>query len=152
MGTTYKPISPADIEATVAMMADFYAIDGYPMERQRSKALFREFIANENLGRCWLIERDAEVAGYVILAFIFSFEFGGKLAFVDELYIKAEFRGKGIGKDTIDFIKSEARALDLKLLYLEVEHHNSAAKKLYLDKGFESHKRQLLYHKINYNS
>lgn len=142
--TTYSPISKKDIEILVAMMQDFYAIDGYPINAEVSKGLFQNFIENQNSGRAWLIESNGEVAGYVILTFIFSFEFGGWIAFVDELYIKESFRGKGIGKSSIDFIKQEAHRLELKLLYLEVEHHNSNAKKLYLDKGFTAHKRQLL--------
>lgn len=150
--TTYRPISESDIEILVGMMRDFYAIDGYPIDVEVSKGLFLQFISDENLGRAWLIEQDGNVLGYIILTFIFSFEFVGKIAFVDELYIKEEARGKGLGKSSIDFIKLEAEKLGLKLLYLEVEHHNSNAKKLYLRKGFSEHKRQLLIHKINNNN
>lgn len=144
MATTYNAATENDIEILVQMMRDFYAIDGYPMETETSKVLFRQFISDENLGKCWLIGYENQTVGYVILTFIFSFEFGGMIAFVDELYIKEEFRGKGIGKESIDFIQFEAKKRDLKLLFLEVEHHNSNAKKLYLDKGFHEHKRQLL--------
>ncbi|MBD3583887.1 GNAT family N-acetyltransferase [Flavobacterium sp. D33] len=128
-------------------MQDFYAIDGYPIDVEKSASLFRKFIREENLGKSWLIASDGDIAGYVIMTFVFSFEFAGTIAFVDELYIKDGFRGKGIGKETIDFVKSEAEKRDLKILYLEVEHHNSNAKKLYLDKGFSAHKRQLLVYK-----
>ncbi len=134
------------------MMRDFYAIDGYPIDTEISKQLFRQFISDENLGRAWLIEKNGQILGYVILAFVFSFEFAGKIAFVDELYLKESARGKGIGKSTIDFVKSEAEKLEIKVLYLEVEHHNSNAKKLYLGKGFSEHKRQLLIYKPNKNN
>lgn len=144
---TYRPISENDLQILVEMMSDFYAIDGYPINVDVSKDLFRQFIQNENLGKSWLIEQNGNVLGYIILTFIFSFEFAGKIAFVDELYIKEEARGKGFGKSSIDFIKSEAEKLGLKLLYLEVEHHNSNAKKLYSGKGFKEHKRQLLIYK-----
>lgn len=145
--TTYRPISENDIAILIEMMQEFYAIDGYPMDVERSTLLFRKFIREENLGKAWLIESDGIVSGYAILTFIFSFEFGGNIAFVDELYIKEAFRGEGIGRQSVDFLKSEAKKLDLKILYLEVEHHNSNAKKLYLDKGFTEHKRQLLIYK-----
>ncbi|WP_223845640.1 GNAT family N-acetyltransferase [Flavobacterium selenitireducens] len=144
---TYRPASENDIATLVPMMQDFYAIDGYPIDVEKSASLFRKFIREENLGKSWLIASDGDIAGYVIMTFVFSFEFAGTIAFVDELYIKDGFRGKGIGKETIDFVKSEAEKRDLKILYLEVEHHNSNAKKLYLDKGFSAHKRQLLVYK-----
>ena len=149
MTTTYRQILGSDIETIVKMMADFYAIDGYPIIVEKSKGLFEQFISDEKLGKAWLIEQENETVGYVILTFVFNFEYGGKIAFVDELYIKDEMRGKGVGKSAIDFVKRQAAELGLKLLYLEVEPHNSTAQKLYLDKGFSMHSRQLMLFKLN---
>lgn len=141
---TYKSVSLDDIDLLVQMMQDFYAIDGYPMDVDQSKALFSAFISNENLGKAWLIESENQTVGYLILTFIFSFEYGGTIGFVDELYLSEQARGKGIGKQTIGFAQAEAAKLSLKLLYLEVEPHNATAQKLYLAAGFSEHKRQLM--------
>lgn len=149
MATTYRPVLASDIDLVVAMMREFYGIDGYPMDESRSRELFREFLDNEDLGKCWLILFDGDVVGYVILTFVFSFEFGGKMAFVDELYISDRARGKGIGKETVAFIQAEARILDVKMLYLEVEHHNTLAQKLYLSGGFSEHKRKFMQLRID---
>jgi ribosomal protein S18 acetylase RimI-like enzyme len=130
------------------MMQDFYAIDNYPIDVEVSKKLFQEFITNEHLGRAWLIFSEEELVGYVILTFVFSFEYGGKIAFLDELYIKEIARGKGIGNTTIQFIKEQAKQLNVKLLYLEVENHNENAQKLYLANDFEVHNRKLLKFKF----
>ena len=134
------------------MMQEFYAIDNYPIDIEVSKQLFKEFVSNENLGKAFLIchsneGRISEIIGYVILTFIFSFEYKGRIAFLDELYISKNFRGKGIGKQTIDFIKQEATQLNVKLIYLEVENHNVNAQKLYLANDFETHNRKLLKYK-----
>ncbi len=129
------------------MMQDFYTIDNYPIDIEISAKLFKEFISNENLGKSWLIFSENEIVGYVILTFSFSFEYKGKIAFLDELYIKENFRGKGIGKLTIDFIKQQAIQLNVKLIYLEVENHNVKAQKLYLANEFEMHNRKLLKYK-----
>lgn len=146
--TTFKPIEISDIEIITAMMQDFYAIDNYPIDVEATKKMFHEFITNEHLGKAWLIYSDNEIAGYVILTYIFSFEYGGKIAFVDELFIKESARGKGIGKETIQFIQRESPKLSLKLLYLEVENHNENAQKLYLAHDFEFHNRKLMKYKI----
>jgi ribosomal protein S18 acetylase RimI-like enzyme len=130
------------------MMQDFYAIDNYPIDIEASKKLFQEFITNEHLGKSWLIYSEDELVGYVILTFVFSFEYGGKIAFLDELYIKKNARGKGIGNTTIQFIKEQAKQLNVKLLYLEVENHNENAQKLYLANDFEVHNRKLLKFKF----
>jgi ribosomal protein S18 acetylase RimI-like enzyme len=144
----FKHITTADIETIVSLMEKFYAIDNYPIKSDVSKALFEEFISNQNLGKAWLIVSDNEIVGYLILTFVFSFEYQGKIAFLDELYVTETARGKGIGSEAIAFIKTESHKLSLKLIYLEIEPHNEKAQKLYLANGFESHKRQLMQYKI----
>ena len=146
--TTFKPLEISDISIITQMMQDFYAIDNYPMDVEVAKTLFQEFISNENLGKSWLIYSENEIVGYIILTFIFSFEYGGKIAFVDELFIKEIARGKGFGKEAIEFIQGEVPKLSLKLLYLEVEPHNENAQKLYLAHDFEIHNRKLMKYKV----
>lgn len=146
--TTFKPLEITDISTITQMMQDFYAIDNYPMDVEVAKNLFQEFISNENLGKSWLMYSENEIVGYIILTFIFSFEYGGKIAFVDELFIKETARGKGIGKEAIQFIQAEVPKLSLKLLYLEVEPHNENAQKLYLAHDFEFHNRKLMKYKV----
>ena len=130
------------------MMQDFYAIDNYPIDLDVSKKLFQEFIADEKLGKSWIIYSDQKVAGYVILTYVFSFEYQGRIAFLDELYIKESFRGKGIGKQTLDFVKQKTLLSNVKLIYLEVENHNENAQKLYLANDFVIHNRKLLKFKV----
>jgi GNAT superfamily N-acetyltransferase len=144
----YKNLETSQIEIITQMMQDFYAIDNYPIDVEVSKKLFQEFITNEHLGRAWLIFSEEELVGYVILTFVFRFEYGGKIAFLDELYIKEIARGKGIGNTTIQFIKEQAKQLNVKLLYQEVENHNENAQKLYLANDFEVHNRKLLKFKF----
>lgn len=145
---SFKPLEIADISIITQMMQNFYAIDNYPMDVEVAKNLFQEFITNEHLGKSWLIYSENEIVGYIILTFIFSFEYGGKIAFVDELFIKETARGKGFGKEAIQFIQQEVPKLSLKLLYLEVEPHNENAQKLYLAHDFELHNRKLMKYKV----
>jgi GNAT superfamily N-acetyltransferase len=142
--TTFKPLQTSDIDTIVPMMQEFYSIDNYPIDIAISKALFLEFIENPHLGRAWLIYSDEEIVGYVILTFVFSFEYKGTIAFLDELYISDKARGKGIGKKALDFIHQEALSLSLKIIYLEIENHNEIAQKLYLSKDFVVHNRSLM--------
>ena len=142
--TTFKPFDTPDAPAVIAMMQEFYAIDGYPMDAAVSEGLFFEFIENEALGRGWVIMKDDRPVGYIVLTFVFSFEYAGRIAFLDELFVSAEMRGRGLAKLALDFIAEQAKVLSLKLIYLEIEPHNDAARKLYLSKGFMEHKRGLL--------
>ena len=145
---TFQNLQKSQIDSIVSMMRDFYAIDNYPIHIEESKQLFETFIANSDLGKAWLVCKGEEVIGYVILTFVFSFEYKGILAFLDELYIKKEHQGKGFGKQAVRFVQQECSQLNVKMLYLEVEQHNENAQKLYLAHDFEVHNRKILKHKL----
>jgi ribosomal protein S18 acetylase RimI-like enzyme len=141
---TFKPLQFSEIDVIIKMMQEFYAIDNYPIDIEITKKLFKEFIANENLGKSYLIYNNIEIVGYVIMTFIFSFEYKGKLAFFEELFIHKSARGLGIGKLAVDFIKQESKKANVKMMYLEVENHNEIAQKLYLANNFVIHNRKIM--------
>lgn len=142
--TVFKSLEISDIEIIVSMMEDFYSIDNYPIDIATSKTLFKTFLTDENLGKAWLIFSEDKIVGYAILTFVFSFEYKGKIAFLDELYLIESARGIGIGRKAIQFIKSEVHKLKLKIIYLEIERHNLSAQKLYIANDFETHNRNLM--------
>jgi len=144
MEAVFKSIDVRDIPVVVAMMEEFYAIDNYPIDANVSRGLLHEFLENEALGRGWLIMNEGQPAGYVIMTFVFSFEYKGRIAFLDELFISPTARGLGFGKQALDFVTEQAKALSVKIIYLEIEGHNTVAQKLYLSKGYEIHNRGLM--------
>lgn len=144
MSTAFRPIELQDIPAVIEMMEEFYAIDNYPIDPIVSRDLMLEFLENDTLGKGWLILTDGEVMGYVILTFVFSFEYKGRIAFLDELFISPNARGKGLGKQTLDFIHEQAKLHSVRIIYLEIESHNSIAQKLYLSKNYTIHNRGLM--------
>ena len=95
-----------------------------------------------------IYERDLPI-GYIILAIIYSFEFGGRNAFVDEFFLNKENRGKGIGKIVMDAVSKEAERLNIQALHLEVEHHNVNAVELYRKYEFKDHHRLLMTRMTN---
>jgi ribosomal protein S18 acetylase RimI-like enzyme len=103
-----------------------------------------QLLAVESLGRVWLIECDTEPAGYLVLTFGFSLEFGGRDAFVDELFVREEFRGRGLGRRAIERVERECRERGVGALHLEVERANTAAQELYRRSGFRDHDRYLM--------
>lgn len=144
MQAVFKPIEAQDIPLVIAMMEEFYAIDNYPIDVNVSRGLMHEFLENDALGRGWLILKENEPVGYVIMTFVFSFEYKGRIAFLDELFISSVARGLGFGKQALDFISEQAKALSVKIIYLEIEGHNTIAQQLYLSKGYSIHNRGLM--------
>lgn len=141
----FKELTIESIDTVTAMMKDFYEIDGYPFNEELTRQNFQLFIKEKDFGKCFVIYDDNnEVNGYIILAFFFSFEFGGRSTILDELYLNENARGKGLGKVAVDFVKNYAKEQQLKMMFLEIELHNERAINLYLDKGFKMHNRNLM--------
>jgi GNAT superfamily N-acetyltransferase len=81
----------------MAMMADFHSEDRIAWHLRKAQLAISELLANEAYGIFCLIEVDGQSIGFLVLTFGFSLEFQGRVAFVDEFYIRPEFRGQGIG-------------------------------------------------------
>lgn len=81
----------------------------------------------------YIIENSSDIEGYAMIAKSFSTEFGKRCIWIEDLYIKTDYRGLGIGKAFIEFI---AKKYPDHILRLEVEEENERAVKLYKKCGF----------------
>lgn len=81
----------------------------------------------------YIFEDSKKVQGYAMVAKSFSTEFGRTCMWIEDLYIKNEYRGLGLGSKFFDYIKN--RYPDA-ILRLEVEKENERAVKVYEKNGF----------------
>ena len=125
-----------DIPTIMIMMADFHSEDRLPWNQEETRRAVADLLANETYGVFWLIELRRESIGFLVLTFGFSLEFHGRDAFVDEFYIRPEFRSKGFGKKALDHATSYGGARGIRALHLEIEP-KSAVRRLYEREGFE---------------
>jgi len=115
-----------------------------PFDENELRAPLEKFLAHSELGRAWLVRHQETTVGYVILTLTFSFEFRGVDAFIDELYIEPQWRHMGFGRQAMQHAESQARALGVNALHLEVDRGNDAAIELYRRAGYADHGRHLM--------
>ena len=151
MDLHYEIATLAHLPALLTLQESFYAIDNYPFYRPKAEGVMRHFLQTPSLGIIWVIKQklDDEPIGYVALTYCYSFEFGGQIAFLDELYLKEYYRGKGLGTQILGYALERAQELDLQVLHLEAERQNQAGKALYRKFGFRDHDRHLMTKVIN---
>src|SRR5690606_31264258 len=85
----------ADEETVLDLMREFYVVERLPYDRERLRRSLRSSWRDPALARVYLLEVEGGVQGYAVLAFGFSFEFDGRDALIDELYIREEARERG---------------------------------------------------------
>jgi ribosomal protein S18 acetylase RimI-like enzyme len=132
-------------DAVVAMMNGLYAEDPAASKPDQSKfpETIRFLLARPEMGRIVLFSDGQSVHGYSILIPFWSNEYGGVILFVDELYVVAPSRRRGIGRGLFDFIARE-RPFDAVAVFLEVSPTNQRARRLYGSLGFVERQNSLL--------
>jgi ribosomal protein S18 acetylase RimI-like enzyme len=135
---------PEDAETLLGLMERFYAEERYPFDREKARAALEPFLAVPSLGRTWLFRDGATAVGYFVLTLGWSLEYGGRDAFVDEIFVSPSHRGRGLGRRALDAIAEACLELGVRALHLEVEKDNVRASELYRKWGFEDSHRRLM--------
>src|SRR5215469_15027053 len=107
-----------DVDRLLDFMQEYYEFDGHGYDREKAYAALLPLLENPGFGRAWLILDDDCPVGYAVLCFGYSLEWLGRDAFVDELYLRKEYRGRGWGRKTMAFLEEEARELGVRALHL----------------------------------
>jgi ribosomal protein S18 acetylase RimI-like enzyme len=144
MTNSTKLATSADIEELVNLMTEFYAEFGYELNDKLSRQAFSDLIENCELGEVWLLRHNNQTVGYIVLTVGFSMEYGGRDAFVDDLFIRSKYRRLGLGSLGVDTLLTECLRRGVRAVHLEVGRYNKPAKKLYTKFGFHDNDRQLL--------
>jgi len=148
MAETFRVAERADIETLLEFMREYYEFDHLPFDSQVARAALAGFLEDASLGRVWLICYDGEAIGYLVLTLGYSLEYGGRDAFIDEVYICTSHRGRGIGQSALAFAEGVCRSLGVRALHLEVERTNTTAHGVYHKAGFVDHDRYLMTKRI----
>jgi ribosomal protein S18 acetylase RimI-like enzyme len=144
MDISFRLADVVDIDLLVEFMQEFYEAEHLAFDDQVARTALQKILSDDSLGRIWLIQLDSIPIGYVVLTLGFSLEFHGRDAFIDEIYIRAQYQGRGIGRRGLEFIEDGCRSLGVRALHLEVERDNTKAQAVYRKFGFKDHDRYLL--------
>lgn len=133
-----RKASPSDIPQLIALMAEFYAEANYPLNRVRAASAFATLIADQRLGQVWLIEKNSEAVGHLVVTLCFSLEYGGLIAFVDDLFVRRPFRRAGLGAAALEEARAFCAGCGVRALLVETGHDNMAGQAVYRRAGFAS--------------
>jgi len=139
-----RPATTDDISLLVTLMTEFYAEAATPLNAACATEAFAALLADDRLGKVWLIQAGNNDVGYVVVTFSYSMEFGGRNGFVDDLFIQAAFRGAGFGTAALKEVRTFCEEQGVRALHLETGRDNAAAQALYRRAGFKVTDRQLL--------
>ncbi len=133
-----------DVPVLVELMTEFYQEAGLTLSSDAATKAFTTLLEEPSRCRVWLVERDSEPVGYIVLTLSYSMEFGGLRGFVDDFFVRPAARRKGYGTVALKAVKAACRELNVRALLVETGPQTHPARGVYARAGFKESGRMLL--------
>ena len=135
---TIRPMENRDTEEVLAMMKIFY--DSPAILHKASEEVLRrdirDCVGDVPFMEGFVFEKENQIAGYSMIAKSYSTEYGGICIWIEDLYIKPEYRGSGIGTQFFSYLEEQYGENAVRLR-LEVEKDNARAIGVYKKCGYQ---------------
>jgi acetyltransferase, GNAT family len=135
----HRKFTEKDRAQYLAMSREFYQGDGvsHAVPEENFNKTFTQILRKNPYLEGWMIEAQGHAAGYILLSFTYGNEAGGMIVLLEELYIRPEYQGQGLGTQALTFVKEQYRGKAVEI-QLEVMPQNKGAIRLYRKHGYES--------------
>lgn len=132
-----RQATPSDIPQLLPLIKAYWAFEGIEgYAKNKITVLLERLLGNPALGSGWLLYQNNIPIGYCLVCHVFSLEWGGLTAVLDEFFIVSEARGQGLGAVVLRQLEGHLRALGVVQLELEVGVRNDSARAFYRRFGF----------------
>ncbi|MDO6705429.1 N-acetyltransferase [Photobacterium sp. 1_MG-2023] len=127
--------SLSSVDMLLTLVGELFEYEVLPQKREQTAQAVHQILNNAELGQAWFIEvKDGDntmIAGHIILSYSFSLEHGGRIALIDQFYLKPEWRQQGIGTELMPQIEAHCAEAGVHALTLEVNIGNKGARSFY---------------------
>ena len=136
MDITIRKMTAQDKPCVLEMMRTFYASPA--VLSNGSEEIFcndiDSCVSDSPYVEGYIMESQGKVIGYAMIAKSYSTEFGKPCIWIEDLYLKEPYRGKGLGSQMLQFIFAQFPG---SIFRLEVEEENARAIASYRKNGFD---------------
>lgn len=125
----------ADVRAVVSLLAAQFSEHGIDRSAEALSAAVLDLLSEAARGTI-LLAYDPDPVGVAVLAYTWTLEHGGLVAWLDELFVVPERRGRGLGQALLRCALDVAREKACRAVELEVDSDHARAEHLYEREGF----------------
>lgn len=134
---TYGEARQRDLPQLVALLGVLFGQEAeFAPDAAKQRRALRLLLADPALGRVYVARRGAKVLGMVNVLRVVSTAEGGPAGLLEDLVVRPDARGAGIGAALLAFAVERARAGGLLRLTLLTDRGNRRAQRLYRRAGF----------------
>ena len=135
-GIEIAPVSGADFEQLLPLIGAyqrFYEVE--EVDEERNRAFFRRFLAPSEDGMLLGARVGGRLLGYACLYWHMSSLAAAETVLMNDLYVGADARGRGVGRALIDAAAEIARSRNAHSLEWSTAPDNHTAQRLYDSTG-----------------
>ena len=109
-GVNVRPARPSDADLVVELSAELNAHERRPARRFNAADFRRDGFGAKAAFTCLIVEQDGEPAGYALFHPSYDAEMGRRGSFVHDLYLRPDYRRRGLGRALLAGVCRETRA------------------------------------------
>jgi GNAT superfamily N-acetyltransferase len=128
----------SDIEPIQHLLLNQFDEHSISVSHESMRQAIGELLKDPRKGMCLVARESGQIVGLAVISLAWTLEHGGKSAWLDELYVLPECRGRGVGRALLGQAVTAARELGCAAIDLEVDRAHSRAERLYAREGFQS--------------
>lgn len=137
MTISLREAGEVELELLLGSMARFNHLEGIVWSADRCRPALRRLLRDRSLGVVVLIVEGNARVGYAVLTWGFDLEWAGREAWLTELFLEPEVRGRGVGRAALQLLQQFAVAEGARAMHLMVREENDVARRLYRSAGFD---------------
>jgi GNAT superfamily N-acetyltransferase len=137
-GLRIEPVSAAELEQLLPLIAAyqrFYGVED--MSEEHNREFFRRFLDPSDDGLLLGAWEEGELVGYACLYWFFTSTQAAESVLMNDLYVSAPARGRGVGRALIEASAAVARERGAHHLEWSTATDNEPAQRLYDSTGAE---------------
>jgi GNAT superfamily N-acetyltransferase len=127
----------ADVPQILALMRQYWAFENIAgFDAELLSQLLKRIMSQPHLGSVWVARANDVVVGYLIAVRVFSFEYRGIVAEIDEMFVIPPARGSGVGAALVKAAEVTLSAAGCTSIQLQLGVANDAARAFYRRRGY----------------
>jgi GNAT superfamily N-acetyltransferase len=135
---TIAPATVDDIPHLAALLDELFAQEAdFTPDRMKQERGLRLILASPHVGVIFTARAGDEVVGMVSLLFTTSTAEGGPVCWLEDMVVRHDQRGSGLGSQLLSHATEYARVQGYSRITLLTDRANSNARRFYARHGFE---------------
>ena len=118
MSTSITLAGAEDLDRVLSLMERYHDEAGLPFDEAHRQAVAGPLVTGSPLGGIWLIGPRRAPLGYVMIGFSWSMAHGGLTGWLEEIFLRASVRGRGIGTEVLHAVVVTLAKADLRAMHV----------------------------------